>query len=983
MSALGAASRADLSISFGAGRTADMTLSLTGPGDVTGLDGRVVSRTWPSRDAGEVEPNLFPLVEFDQPGFPWRYTPAAPSGDRLRPWAVLLALTGEEMASLEPAGGRRPLPAVSIDGAPLPRLDQSWAWAHVQVTRTDAADEPDIEELAASEPHRVVSRLVCPRRLRADTRYTVVLVPAFESGRRAGLGESIEGSADPHAPAWELGASSAVLPVYYRWSFTTGQGGDFEQLARRLQPAVASPGIGAAAMDASRPGGQLPPAATQPMQFGGALRSPALASLAWDDAERSAFVSSLASWLNRPADLLDSGAGDRAIAPPLYARWHAAEDRYRDQDPPVWFNELNADPRLRAAAGLGAEVVRREQHNLMATAWQQLPGISDVNDGLRVAQLAREVTASLLARHLDSAHPDDALAITAPVHARLRASPRTVVAHIAASPLPEGATGATVRSMARSLGPVARRQSRDPARPSALLSRLNRREIDPAPQSDAPDELPTVGRVGTSLADEDTTMATATRARTAGRVAGIVALVLVVVGIVAFVAGFGAVAAAGALAMAIVAGAVSLTITRRADRQGRAVALRDDTLAAETMESIVPGPAFIVRESALTSGQSEPSSATAREVEAFRAAAADMLQSVDASRPEPAAPVAPLALDVLARRVVAAVDPRDTIERPVADRLAVADELAWNPADRLEPVLVGPEFDRPMYRSLVELSPSWLLPGADAVRRNTVSLLETNPQFVEAYLVGLNHEMGRELLWREFPTDPRKTYFRRFWDSVTPSARADIDPIHTWEPGSSLGQHRPGRPDAADARLVLLVRGDMVHRYPDVEIYAARAVWTETRRDLGDEHRPPVFAGRIGDDMAFYGFELTCAQARGSGGDIGEGDPGWYFVLQERAAEVRFGLDASASEPGPPRRWSDLAWDHVIDTAAGGADHYIDLDAERPDTRLIDEPGGAAWHADAGLGPTGARGSDLAYIMLQTPVRVAFHARDLLPETDA
>ncbi len=40
------------------------------------------------------------------------------------------------------------------------------------------------------------------------------------------------------------------------------------------------------------------------------------------------------------------------------------------------------------------------------------------------------------------------------------------------------------------------------------------------------------------------------------------------------------------------------------------------------------------------------------------------------------------------------------------------------------------------------------------------TLLRTNNRFIEAYLVGLNHEMGRELLWREYPTDQRGTYFR-------------------------------------------------------------------------------------------------------------------------------------------------------------------------------------------------------------------------------
>ena len=63
-------------------------------------------------------------------------------------------------------------------------------------------------------------------------------------------------------------------------------------------------------------------------------------------------------------------------------------------------------------------------------------------------------------------------------------------------------------------------------------------------------------------------------------------------------------------------------------------------------------------------------------------------------------------------------------------------------------------------------------------------------------MTGLNHEFGRELLWREYPTDQRGSYFRQFWDvkgiitddsDLTPEKRAeladtykDIVPMDTW-----------------------------------------------------------------------------------------------------------------------------------------------------------------------------------------------------------
>ena len=85
------------------------TLDLFGPGDVTGLDSRTVIRTWPRAGATEAESNFFPLVEFDQPDLPWRYTPArATTQDRLRPWICLIALTPDD----RPAG----LPIVAYSG---------------------------------------------------------------------------------------------------------------------------------------------------------------------------------------------------------------------------------------------------------------------------------------------------------------------------------------------------------------------------------------------------------------------------------------------------------------------------------------------------------------------------------------------------------------------------------------------------------------------------------------------------------------------------------------------------------------------------------------------------------------------------------------------------------------------------------------------------------------------------------------------------
>ena len=67
-----------------------------------------------------------------------------------------------------------------------------------------------------------------------------------------------------------------------------------------------------------------------------------------------------------------------------------------------------------------------------------------------------------------------------------------------------------------------------------------------------------------------------------------------------------------------------------------------------------------------------------------------------------------------------------------------------------------------MVEPLRDLTQDWLLPGLNQVPANSLSLVVPNRRFIEAYMVGLNHEMARELLWSGFPTDQRGTYFDRF-----------------------------------------------------------------------------------------------------------------------------------------------------------------------------------------------------------------------------
>ena len=104
--------------------------------------------------------------------------------------------------------------------------------------------------------------------------------------------------------------------------------------------------------------------------------------------------------------------------------------------PPVWFEQLATEPDRRAVAGLGAEVVRNDQEDLMAAAWEHAAGLREVNRTLTGARFAWEV-----AQIADPAFAslDDAtiLQVARPAMGRL-ADPAggTVRGAVAASALP-------------------------------------------------------------------------------------------------------------------------------------------------------------------------------------------------------------------------------------------------------------------------------------------------------------------------------------------------------------------------------------------------------------------------------------------------------------------------------------------------------------------------------------------------------------------
>ena len=1000
----------DVTVVVGAGgeqRPVTTNLSLFGPGEVAAIDPRAVVRVAPKPGELDAEPNELPMVEFAEPDLPWRFTAAtAGAHDRLRPWLVLCVLTADEISDEAPAGADGRLPAVTIaSAAALPRLDQSWAWAHAQVAGYDPASEA-LAGIVDSQPARARARLLAPRHLLPHTEYTALLVPAFERGRLAGLREPVPDTVDSLAPAWADGATAIRLPVYYRWAFQTGDQADFEQLARRLSGRVVDASVGVFGLDVSTPDPALPSASAQPLTGTAALTNPDATPGPWPATEREPFVAALAKMLNQPADALTQAGGTRIVAPPLWGRWHAAVDRLNAAAgaQPVWFHELNADPRLRVAAGLGAEVIRRHDEQLMAAAWDQVAGILAANAQLRRAQLAREASVRLMANHLSTLDADTLLQVTGPVHARVAAaapvpssSPTATIRGITptmvatvherfrASPVPAGALDGQLRRLRRRTGAprLAQLAAAAAAPAPGLLDRLNRRDVQPRPPVPTPEG-----------------MLILQRAAPPGRLPPWDVASVVVSHATTFTAPVAVAAPAGAAAGAVPIEPIGPGPVRPGPvrplppvppptppgpGQPGSTSWRPGTAGSVLDQANVP-----IHRPVPVGGDPHVDPTAAAAVTRFRQAFTNL--SAVISAPPASGPVLVQAdLPALTATLMSTLDPRVTIVDGIRNRLQIAPWVTWENPDPLEPVMAAPEFDTPMYEPLAGLGHDWMLPGAGTIPADTVTLVRSNQRFVEAYLLGLSHEMARELLFHEYPTDQRGTYFRQFWDvrgavaadgaPIDPQTLHDIAPIHRWDVAQGLGVNSGRTPPAAPDHVVLLVKGELLRRFPNTIVSAVEAVVSAGERTLGTNIQMPIFTGRLDPDLAFFGFDLQPAQARG-GGTAGEG---WFFVLAEHPTEPRFGLDATEGiDAAKPSTWENLSWAHTAaNPQALAALNYLDLNADLPDTsEVVTESGDPplAWHADHGLGPAGATGADLAWITLRRPFRVAIHGSDLLPE---
>lgn len=1103
------------------GPTLHKDIEIYGPGDIVGVDGKAIIKVDPEPNITNFEPNYLPYIDFYDEDLPWRYSPISPDGNRLQPWMTLVVLKDDEFKEGKNIQDR-PLPYITLSGdAMLPPSNQLWAWAHVHVNQSLIDDsavfvsedmgavQSKLSTLLDKDPDMAYSRIICPRRLKDNQAYHAFLVPSFESGRLAGLGEDPTTVAASD-PAWTDSVTPSSMPYYHRWYFRTGTVGDFEYLVRLLEPKPIDARVGNRDIDVQDPGVNIKgivddPAATEEQQLngvlklGGALRVPDIfytpeefetvekyrnwATLNNTQPYPHEFQKDLASFINLADGYEEESAADTnsasnidetitisdaqtefnigenpdpLITSPLYGRWHALTKRLlkqKDGSTDInpndnWVHELNLDPRWRMAAGFGTKVVQDNQESYMKFAWDQIGEVLEANQKIRQAQLAKEASWVWHQTHLAGIRnnsPEKWLTISAPLQARIINQGFTVSHQVKQSMVPRTLFSAPLRKLLRPGGRLAKKVNLEGAiNADNLIQRVNEGQVSAAPPRETPPEIRTLDDYTKKVEPPGipNVLKNLIRKYPWIKWALIVLVLLLLVLILVLPLSVGATSVTAGLT-AILVYLVWYFFNWEAKLKGVDI-IKEENQTPESVAELPNNSNFTI----IRPGESIPPRGIGNDslqATRFKAALTDVYRVIQTNKETGKAPErTELQLGTIGQAMFERLSPELTIPNWISGGIKIPTHILDQLSERFVEAMAYPRIDLPMYKPLAETSSEMFLPNMQYIEQNSISLLETNQKFIESYMVGLNHEFARELLWREYFTDQRGSYFRQFWDVKSFIDNKGTDPeelreqlydipkLHLWSKLSKLGDHdHREKPGETEEEVVLVIRGELLKKYPNAVIYAHKAVWRDKdgdpivnptsgqeidrtqERDLmplpesaagtpdPEVILSPLYEAKVEPDIYFFGFDLTVCKAKGGTGSqndpvdercANEGvawdDPGWFFVIKERPGEPRFGLDIGDgdSDTSEVKTWNDLSWDHIQPAVAEGnfmripsMGQEINLNPLAADGTEVEKEQQKSEDENINWNLT-MSSAELAYILYQVPVLVGVHATEMLPK---
>lgn len=889
----------DLSITLNNELLPSQSAELLGPADVASIARNAIVRTAPHDRNFTFEWNLLPYIEFYDEDFLWRFTPEAEINGNLRPWLALVVAKENEFSNIPQPNGA--LAAVRLQTHILPSSAEGHLWAHMHTGKhagvensaaNAAALVKQISDNYPKDPDGFTCRLLSPRRLEPLTRYFAFLIPSYETGRLAGLGEIFDQIGAKQA-AWTDNNRPATLdfPVYHQWEFATSED-SFEDLVSKLKTTSANPNVGIRDMNTANAGymkanSTAPVGKTTPSVLGleGALRTPATQSTAYvADGASDVFQKDVKDLL----DLYDRNSstqtpqysdelknGDPILTIPLYGHAYAnpklgaASPKPLTRDGKNWYSAINYDPRNRVAAGLGTQVVQKEQEELMQSAWLQLAALQRAKNNFAAVGVVMERFQNRLL-NTELVETEDFIALSRNITKRVVATEEgttaktTLITHLTKSLTPNALLNSGTKRLLRSNGAFVTRLNFKP--PAGLLP-INKTIYK------------NIGGVVNTAVD-----------KYRGKYRNVRDVVV-----------------------------FNPPVPNPTPEQ-KAFALAFDQLIKRMpipLSTVNTKPFnFIYAKSMITA--------------AFNIAPTHLLKA--------------------------------KINLPVSQTVQ---NTARPPAEFLGQAV----FTQPMYEPLWQLDKEWLLPNLNLIENNSLTVLETNPHFINGYMLGLNHELGREMLWRSYPADLSATFFRQFWSapdqSMTPQY-GDIEPITKW-----LGATATPRQSLKNsANIVLTLRGDLLRKFPNTVIFMARL----KRKGNGnlepltaENCRFPLFSATLPPDLSFIGFDVTTSQIQSGGGGGANGE--WFFIVMEPVGEPHFGLDAvfrTNNNTGQLTR-DDLAWEHLRNP---NLPDFITANNKPNLPNLVAEDKNI-WGADA---------ASMARLLFQQPFALFVKAADLLPK---
>ncbi len=355
---------------------------------------------------------------------------------------------------------------------------------------------------------------------------------------------------------------------------------------------------------------------------------------------------------------------------------------------------------------------------------------------------------------------------------------------------------------------------------------------------------------------------------------------------------------------------------------------------------------------------------------AYRGSAAAQAARAAEDLSRPGARAARADIDVAARaeELLARLDPEVTVTARTDARLEVPEALR-DPSDRLGEVRVAPEIVRPLALEVGAVSDDLLLSGLSDLAPDRITAAVPDDAVAAASMLGANEQLLRMLRWRRFPVPHAWTPLRRFWprpggDGGDPAP--DTAPIDSWSAASPLAANLAG-----DVELVVLLRGELLRRYPDtvVAMVAGRFEDGEAVPSNSSGRTTPLFRANLPPDVTVMGFGVDPAAAMGSP-DPQDGAPGWFLLLQEPSQSPVHGLAEprvadTARDPGSDDPLVGLSWRDV--GVERGEDHPFAPVQGRLSGATDTE--GRSW---------GATSAQQAGITLQRTTRVYVHLAELL-----